>query len=91
VARVIASLENHRDRGLLLVRAPARQLVDDLRDGTLIDSGEYGRGATAASSLDQAGIGRAEVRVPGDTMRVWLDRAGIATRGDLVGWLAHAQ
>jgi len=30
-----------------------------------------------------------EVRVPYDTARVWLARLGLATRGQLVGWVVR--
>lgn len=74
---------------IVVFRTPYRMLREKLRTGDYDERVAHG---SASKLMDQArshGLDIEEVRVPYDTMRLWLARAGIETRGQLVGWIVR--
>ena len=76
-------------RSVYLVRVPSRQLFAAVNDGRSVESIQFGIAAALADRLHEEGFALNEVRVAGDTFRVWLERAGVSVKGDVVGWLVQ--
>lgn len=73
--------------GVFVPRRALRYLAEPVRAGALTPDVEYGRAAALMHALRARGTTRVEVTVPYDSFRVWLARAGIQTKGQLVGWV----
>lgn len=89
-AGVTAALEGiaaSANTAMYVVRTPYRTLTERLRTGDYSNDLAAGPYAALMNEATSHGFVISEVRVPYDTLRVWLARAGIATRGQLVGWV----
>ncbi len=87
IAAALDSAEADSSIAVVAIRAPYRSLVEKLRAGDYSEDVGYGRFAMLMREAGARGLVVGEVRVPYDTLRVWLARAGVATRGQLVGWV----
>jgi hypothetical protein len=86
--RIVHWLRQASPRCVLLLRVPYRSLSGALQsDGADLVDRQYGLALALSHALREAGVQPSEVRVPEDTLRVWLGRVGVNTRGRLVGWL----
>jgi hypothetical protein len=67
-------------------RLALRYLEDPVRLGEHTPEFEYGQAQALVRALPPEAR-RVEIRVPYDSFRVWLARAGIETKGQLVAWV----
>lgn len=72
---------------VFIPRDAYRRLQDPLRTGDYNAITERGRHAALVDDLTAIGFKPSPIRVPYDTPRVWLERLGVSTRGQLVAWI----
>lgn len=74
---------------VVVFRAPYRSIKEKLRTGDYDERTAEGVYGSLMQGARSRGYSIEEVRVPYDTARVWLARLGLATRGQLVGWVVR--
>ncbi len=74
---------------IVVFRTPYRSIKEKLRTGDYDPDTAYGNLAGLMHEARARGFSIEEVRVPYDTARVWLNRLGLTTRGQLVGWVVR--
>lgn len=72
---------------IIAFRKPFRTLSERLRTGDYSDATSDALEAGLVPTARSRGYSIEAVRVPYDSLRVWLARAGVDTRGQLVAWL----
>jgi len=86
-ATVLDSLAANPSAAMITFRMPYRNLREKLLTGDYNDDIGYGPYAELMREAHARNMLIEEVRVPYDSLRVWLARLGIATRGQLVAWV----
>jgi hypothetical protein len=86
-ASALDAVATNPSTAVVAIRAPYRYLTERLRTGDYGESTAYGDYDSLMREARARGFSIEEVRVPYDTARVWLARLGMATRGQLVGWV----
>jgi hypothetical protein len=83
----IDAMEADPGLAVFVSRRYFRQSSELLRTGDFTDDADAGQGASLMRLARERGLTVREVRVPYDTLRLWLLRLGVETRGQLVGWV----
>lgn len=87
VANRTMDVTERSSRAFFVPRAHFRELAPKLRMGEDTQALEYGEAARLVASLTNEGLQVTRITVPDDSLRFWLDRLGIHTKGQLVAWM----
>lgn len=87
IGEFISHLNKNSGRATFIRRVPYRTLAKRIQTEELNRELTVGQHADLVTRLEGENFEKEPVRVPYGSLRIWLDRFGIVTQGELVGWL----